>query len=1254
MKPLQTSPAERRALARIPSSIPAVVHTSTGASYGARIANFCLNGMLLRFEQPMAAPLRPGSTLSVDFDPRLDDAPATVSIPAMVRHAQHDAVGVEFTSLSAEHRTLLQALAARAAEDRTLGWGRRNREVSGSLLERIHRVAREVWEDSGEAVLKEALKAAVDESFQRADAMRDEQDKARLLSDLHALEMVRNRRDLHDLIELAALAHIGRSVTVTAPAAPADKPAALSLVDKEEVEDWLAKEALANRIHQEHEEILGRLESRLKPMLPEGAAIPLGAESLAGILHDLLTEAGLSDEERRRLLWTLGRPLAQRVGPLYEAFLQALDAAGVEPPAKEPGPLPEKPEPGRTPSAPAHPATHPPAPAAETPMGTEADPPTAGTGQPAAEPSPMATPSASATFTPIHGDASHSPAPVASPLHRHDEPPPSARSGAPIGRQVPEQAADRTGGKTRISARTAQATDLLEQMKGGMSDEHVVTSPRAREWMSRLIPRLGEALFTDPAFLSCTSHPLREIVDRLDRLGTWTQSAKNPEDRNTARQVESLISSALARPIMNLDDWKRLSRTLADIERRQLRKYAPDFTGAVLRSLARQRAEAAERAVAARLGAHFAGRRVHRLVANLLDSGWAALLATIHLEEGPDSPAWLNAWERMETLEGLLAEAPEARTPIRPESRDALLEGLSAGLSRVALDPQAAAELLRAIGRTLASEHDRTAVLRSDQFVEYTPPAAPPKHRAEPPEGWTTTEWHQQLDRLRALAPGTTVRVRDRKGRTHDLQVAWVAPEGKRFVCLDHSSGKVRNLTLEDLARIALRDSEFQVTAFDQPLAERLSQHIAERLQRRICEQASRDPLTRLRNRRYMMKKLRRVTEQAQPAVFCLLDLDKFTVVNGAYGYEAGDLLLREVARKLRAEFGEQATISRVGSDEFALLFAERADEKSAEALGNAVLEAVRGIDFRWEGKPISIQASIGVAPVTDFEQMPDAIFNAADSARQVAKNLGGGRVRVYREDDTQIARHQRVSHWIVRIRDIIAHDRLRLRRQKILPLQADGDQRPRYEVLLSARDEHGARIPVSEFVYAAERCNAMPDVDRWVIQRTFEWLAANRRDDDAAYHALNLSGQSLQDPKLAEFIVEQFEKTGAPPNKVAFEVTETAAMERLEEAARMIQTLRDLGCSVALDDFGTGLSSYAYLHTLPVDMIKIDGWFVQRMGEHESDLALVRSVNELAHFIGKETVAEGVETAAIHAQLVELGVDFAQGYWIERPAYFA
>jgi len=240
---------------------------------------------------------------------------------------------------------------------------------------------------------------------------------------------------------------------------------------------------------------------------------------------------------------------------------------------------------------------------------------------------------------------------------------------------------------------------------------------------------------------------------------------------------------------------------------------------------------------------------------------------------------------------------------------------------------------------------------------------------------------------------------------------------------------------------------------------------------------------------------------------------------------------------------------------------------------------------------------------------------------------------------------------WVTRLKLALDENRIKLRCQKIASISSDDYSMPHYEVLLSVEDENGLQVPPSDFIFAAEQYNRMQAVDRWVISSVFDWMINNKSLLDSINGlAINLSGHSFNDESLLAFIWEKFVEMKVPREKVIFEVTETATIANLDRAADFIKEMKGVGCKFALDDFGSGLSSYAYLKHLPVDYVKIDGVFVKDLVTDESDYAMVKSIHEMAKFLGKRTIAEYVENNEILEKLKEIGIDYAQGWGIEKP----
>ena len=433
----------------------------------------------------------------------------------------------------------------------------------------------------------------------------------------------------------------------------------------------------------------------------------------------------------------------------------------------------------------------------------------------------------------------------------------------------------------------------------------------------------------------------------------------------------------------------------------------------------------------------------------------------------------------------------------------------------------------------------------------------------------------------------------------------------------------------------------------------------ARSMARQLSWQAGHDPLTGLLNRREFEARLKTLlasakSEQRRHALL-YIDLDQFKVVNDTCGHMAGDELLRQLTVVLQEAMHELMLLARLGGDEFGVLL-EDCSLDSAQAVAERLLEAVQGFRFVWEDKVFTVGASIGLVAVDAECRDLATLLSTADAACYTAKNKGRNRIQVFQHNDVELVQFHGEMEWVARITKGFEEGRLRVFFQYIKPVGKHVEEGEHYEILLRMEGENGELIPPGAFIPAAERYNLMPSLDRWVIRRTFESyrdFAAGRPESCLDTISINISGTSLVDEYFLEFVQDHLRLYEVPPCVVCFEITETAAIANLQNATRFIRELRALGCRFALDDFGSGMSSFAYLKSLDVDYLKIDGAFVRDMVNDSVDFAMVEAINRVGHVMGLQTIAEFVENDAILDKLAELGVDFAQGYAVHKPEPF-
>ena len=420
----------------------------------------------------------------------------------------------------------------------------------------------------------------------------------------------------------------------------------------------------------------------------------------------------------------------------------------------------------------------------------------------------------------------------------------------------------------------------------------------------------------------------------------------------------------------------------------------------------------------------------------------------------------------------------------------------------------------------------------------------------------------------------------------------------------------------------------------------------------KLSYQASHDSLTGLISRYEFEKRVNSLLsnfsiERVEHAM-CFLDLDQFKVINDTCGHAAGDELLRQLGRLLGGTVSKRDTLARLGGDEFGVLM-EYCTLEQAYRTANKILEVVMDHQFFWDGKSFRIGVSIGLVAINEANGNFTDLFQKADAACYMAKDLGRNRIHAYHPDDDELsARHGEIQ-WVARINQALDEDRFCLYAQPIISLNSDDHRH--YEILVRMLNEEGGIIPPGAFLPAAERYNIIEKLDAWVLSHTCEFLAKHAEfTAQIDFVTINLSGQSLTNERFLQSIFRIFTETGMSPKKFCFEVTETAAVSNMNSAITFINSLKAIGCQFALDDFGSGISSFGYLKNLPVDYLKIDGMFVKDIVDDPIDYAMVKSINEVGQVMGMKTIAEFVENDDIKTMLKGLGVNYGQGYGLGKP----
>ena len=427
-----------------------------------------------------------------------------------------------------------------------------------------------------------------------------------------------------------------------------------------------------------------------------------------------------------------------------------------------------------------------------------------------------------------------------------------------------------------------------------------------------------------------------------------------------------------------------------------------------------------------------------------------------------------------------------------------------------------------------------------------------------------------------------------------------------------------------------------------------------QRISDQLTYQATHDELTGLRNRREFERRLDELITNSNFKIhehaLCFLDLDQFKVVNDTCGHVAGDALLKEISRLLHSQVRHNDLIARLGGDEFGIILVN-CPIKQAVLIAENIKNTIKQYQCKWEQHVFDIGVSVGLVPIVSPDCPPAEIMINADTACYIAKDNGKNRVHVYQATDHDFLKRHDEIRCLQKINQALDKDSFELYGQTIAPTNTNSGNL-KYEVLLRLKD-NGKLMRPADFLSTAEHYSLMPEIDRWVIKSFITSLEKNGIDtfkDEKYIFNINISGQSLCSDGFLDFIVDLFESSQISPNLITFEITETAAIHNYEAAINLMQHLQKLGCAFALDDFGSGLSSFRYLKELPVDYLKIDGYFVSNIETNEVNQSIVDAIIRIARALNLKIIAEFVESEETRQALEKFKVDYIQGSAIEMP----
>ena len=808
-------------------------------------------------------------------------------------------------------------------------------------------------------------------------------------------------------------------------------------------------------------------------------------------------------------------------------------------------------------------------------------------------------------------------------------------------------------GGRRVDPTTVQTLEVVENLIDSIEDDALVMD-NTKNWIRKLELTLDKVATNNDDFLNEKNpHRSLSVVNQIARLG-------GADSDSAKRAVDEIVDEINSNYDADPEVFDRALSKLRPLVDQQNRAFTGNVQRTVKASLGQQTLRNAQRAVLSEMDERYAGREIPEVLYKLLMPGWRNLLVNTHLREGQESADWQK---HVQTLDQLFQYVDEDSDPtaspdyMPPEE---LLQHIEAGLDSIAYEPGQRIPLINSLKQVIFGEKpvsemprvalDQNTIAEKLGFGDVS--AQEETRRKLREQNEADSLWQRCFDRAQHLHVGAWVEFTTEQKPEISI-VAWANKDATRFVFVNRRGVKSNDISVEGLATMIHLGQVRILEESDIPVTERASHRMLQNMHNQLTHQATHDDLTGLINRKEFAHELKLALDVAKRNdsinLCAYLDLDQFKVINNTGGHAAGDKLLVTVARMLEDKLSAfSAKVARLGGNEFGLLVNDCGPEVGT-VLIKKILDSVKALRLEWEGDVFSLTASIGLYYMHKDTDSVTRILSSADASCIAAKEAGRGRVRVFQEDDTEMNHGKGVMEFVSQIDKALDENRFELNCQKIQSIDATVEY-SHYEILLTVLDDDGTPLPPQDFIIAAEKFNRMGALDRWVIRNTFKFISANiLKLDHLGMFAINISGNSLTEDDFMEFVLEQFNELRLPPSKICFEITETAAIGRLDDVVEFMERMKIIGVSFSLDDFGTGLSSYSYLRNLPVDYLKIDGIFVKEIKNNPSDYAVVKSINEIGHSMGKKTIAEFVEDEETLEILREIGVDYAQGWGVGK-----
>ncbi len=1266
-----SKPSEKRRFTRKGTHVEAVMAIET-SSIECVILDFCEQGLFLKLNQPSAMGLQPNKNTKIYFSAITDAGKEYFQIDAQIARIADDGIGVAFENIS---DSMYKALIETTNAGSIAAYSPRPRFfLTSSNQEQFKSAFKGMLLKNLPILMREFFKYAEDELDKNPETGESFQDVA---AQANLISVLRMNKDSLTSSFCDAVTH---EITFTGDKNDQTKENSslssnLSLVEKEAFEDWLNFSTLTRKINTQYKSQLYQLELKLSYVTCFPRYLiknPIAPENLCSHFREKVAGNEDSNVVKKALYKAFQLTLTNYLSTLYQAF----DALLVEHGApsdlaqdiiwKKNYPASSKPTESTLSFGSGHQLpsfdndTYHYAESAnlsvpsDPPTRTSYIPPVSKTASKLFQLINQGIPTTGQTNPPVFNQGTGTAEQFSGSEYSADElltaltklQASRANQLLPVDastllrKQLTETSptTEYLSDKT-FSAHDRNTLDVYDQLFQSLSSELALT-PGIQSYLETIKLPLMALTLQDPNFLDSEQHPARNFLNQLSSLEGAINQKRVIKDAGVKQALDELIAKIAQGSITNPDvfakadeELKEISVPVAKSREANIRRVVEVYEG-------KQKLEQTRQKIQLEIDKRLTGKPVPDVMQVLLDSGWQHLLVITELNDG-DSAVRQRYFEVIDQLLDWYAN-PDNVSDEQNSAIELELEFINSHLGSVCTNAFVHSKIMDELHETLLGTG--------------SPPIKKPVEKifVEPKAIETTSDfisdnWLLQIDQL---SKGDWFTFSLEKEAFEPLNLIWIGENPQIYVFVNREGYKKQELTRNELAELLQSGAVTQIENLDEPLMDRATTTMLQKMQEKLIHSVSHDHVTNLPNRKRFIHLLKEQIVNFKEAthVLSFLEIEDFRVITNVCGLAGGDQLLLQVAQSVSNQLGKDGLISRLGDKTFGFLLKNCSTEEGL-ASAKIIRNHINKTNFIWDDKSYTISVSIGLVPFTEGHYSAEEILQYADSVNISAKRAGHNQIRIFQENDESLKAQTDIHEWAGRIDRIFSENRLFARCQMIAPINPEKNTHSHYEILLGVIDEVGKIIIPDKFIPAVERCQRMPEIDRWIVTHVFEWIVQNP-DHFAKIggFAINLSGQSLNSEDFLAFLKDRLAENDVPAEKITFEVTETVAAGNLVFTKRFIKEIKQFGCKFSLDDFGTGYSSYSYLKSLDVDYLKIDGSFIKDIVNSPTDQVMVTSMNEIAHSLELETIAEYVENMAIHAILKEFGVDYAQGWGIHKP----